>query len=702
MRNLTITLFLLSCSLSALLSQNKLIVLHPQEWWGWEMPGTIEEAVYVLKPQGLYMGLDMYFTFSYPDNPYGPGDSLEIVFDFNLPAETLITDSWLWVGEQPVQAEIWEIWTATQTYEEIVDRQQDPSLLYKKPEGGFQLRIFPLVGLESRKVKISCLLPAEWTEEKVAAKLPTEFLNLTYYETSNFRLLAYPDPAWQNYRVQELPGVPFTSISDPEFGDCLEILIPSQTNWNHPLHFETDAPLQPDGLFVGRHGDTYQLAFIPESTAGLEKTTRLMVVIAYHEYRSFISFQDALETVRHHLKARLDENDRFNLVIGMGTTAHLASNNWMVADDGTIDNFFDSFSISSFGTYLPLIDLLKKGGDFLLNSPSGGEMLLFANSQEYHYTTYANNALEEFALVYGNSFPVHVCDYQEYNFSIDWDWNGEQEFWGNQQFNINLASTTGGTLYDLVNNGSDLQTNLTTQLNQIDGVPISFDLYTDMDTGFCYQRYLIHHLGQSRIAKLPILQVGKFAGSFPMTVEFSALVNGQILQETLVVEESAVVELDTLAEESWVGNHIAALEAEAQNLSQIYDIIDWSIGYRVLSKYTAFIALDPALSIEPCFGCPFVNDEILIQTDEKPVKEPALKAFPNPFSDVLAIQAEGIDPAEIYIFDSAGRLVRTLAADGQLTWDGTNDQGIELPAGLYAIVVIDKERSVHQIKVSKY
>jgi hypothetical protein len=51
---------------------------------------------------------------------------------------------------------------------------------------------------------------------------------------------------------------------------------------------------------------------------------------------------------------------------------------------------------------------------------------------------------------------------------------------------------------------------------------------------------------------------------------------------------------------------------------------------------------------------------------------------PNPFRTSVAFQA----PGAVRVHDAAGRLVRTLAR-GTSTWDGADDAGRALPAGLY-------------------
>ena len=69
----------------------------------------------------------------------------------------------------------------------------------------------------------------------------------------------------------------------------------------------------------------------------------------------------------------------------------------------------------------------------------------------------------------------------------------------------------------------------------------------------------------------------------------------------------------------------------------------------------------------------------------------ALRAAPNPFNPrvVLGWSQPAAGPVELVIFDARGRRVRTLLADrraageGTAAWDGRDDAGAALPAGLY-------------------
>ncbi len=86
-----------------------------------------------------------------------------------------------------------------------------------------------------------------------------------------------------------------------------------------------------------------------------------------------------------------------------------------------------------------------------------------------------------------------------------------------------------------------------------------------------------------------------------------------------------------------------------------------------------------------------------------------LSVFPNPFSSQTIISAQLINPARINIkvYNSAGLLIKTLqnssqpAGNCQIIWDGTDNAGNYLPAGVYIVVLRVEGKEVASVKVIK-
>jgi Ca-activated chloride channel family protein len=82
--------------------------------------GTIEEATLSVSPKGLFMEYGLYLTFSARITNFNQNDSVEVVLDFELPQNAIVTDSWLWIGEDISKAIIMDRWSASSIYEDIV------------------------------------------------------------------------------------------------------------------------------------------------------------------------------------------------------------------------------------------------------------------------------------------------------------------------------------------------------------------------------------------------------------------------------------------------------------------------------------------------------------------------------------------------------------------------------------------------------
>jgi Ca-activated chloride channel family protein len=114
---------------SVALGFDQLWIQHPQQQFR-QGQGTIEQAMISIRPQGLYMEYGLYLTFSARGLSFTARDSVEVRFFFDLPAEAIVHDLWLWVGDEIVRAKIYDRWTASSIYENIVRRRRDPAILF--------------------------------------------------------------------------------------------------------------------------------------------------------------------------------------------------------------------------------------------------------------------------------------------------------------------------------------------------------------------------------------------------------------------------------------------------------------------------------------------------------------------------------------------------------------------------------------------
>uniref|UniRef100_A0A7V3RIM3 T9SS type A sorting domain-containing protein n=1 Tax=candidate division WOR-3 bacterium TaxID=2052148 RepID=A0A7V3RIM3_UNCW3 len=101
-----------------------------------------------------------------------------------------------------------------------------------------------------------------------------------------------------------------------------------------------------------------------------------------------------------------------------------------------------------------------------------------------------------------------------------------------------------------------------------------------------------------------------------------------------------------------------------------------------------------------------MGSDIGIEQTPEPTMAGALRLviYPNPFGNHLEIKfqipEQGVASSQksvvsLKIYDATGRLVRCLALDAKrlapVVWDGTDDSGRKLPAGIYFIRVESDE-----------
>lgn len=719
MKKLNALFAVLLLAVAAAFSQTSLKIINPQWWWaGSGEDGTIEEAVFTLEPKGIYTEVGMYLTFSAQSLNYSNTDSVEIVFDFDLPHGSIIHDSWLWVGNVIVKADIIDRWTAIETYEDIVDRRRDPSLLYRKPEGGYQLRVYPLPGQETRKVKITWLAPTRWSAETVTTMLPLDLLKVSLNEPNKIQIVALPDTTWQNPHLSENLLSGFQLANDPVWGDILV----NNFDWSEisePVAFMVDAPLQ-DGVFASHLNDGdgrfYQLAYLPPNLPQNNNPRKILFLFDHENNNASFGSVNLFDFVKRSLPDFLTETDSFNMIFSRPNhVPEKLSNQWISGSPATVHAVLDSLANPLADIY-SLENLFEKGYAFIKENGGEAEIMLFTSANPHlnsNYGNIANNILNTMT-AWGLDVKINVVNYQDLNLWQQWTQEGTVLTIPHKKIFETITTETGGKFIGDPEVGSNLWEAIWDALEAMTGEPAVFDLSTDLANGFTWQRYLVNYAGQSTNANRPVLQVGRYEGDFPMEIEYNLLTQSGFYSENKTLEASQIAAADSLGREAWFGSHLAALEGGTQNDFQIQNIIDISIAERVLCSYTAFLALDLIQGGEPCLACWDSPDDVIIfQTEEKKTTDGAtLEASPNPFTDhvriTLTINQQNLDAgAKLMIYNAQGRMVRQfdvkpLLGDGEveIVWDGLSESGDALPAGIY-FITFRTESGVVTIKLVK-
>jgi len=689
-----------------LFAQANLTVSDPRIGWRIDQ-GVVDEATFEVYPKGIYTAIDMYLTFSAEGLGYQNFDTLEVVLDFQLPKGAIVIDSWLWIDDIIIKAEILDRWTASGIYEEIVGRRRDPSILFKNGDGKFQLRIFPMAGDRSRKVKISYLVPMDWKSSQVLTDLPFSILQASRLPIEEGRIRVFADEEWGEPTMTNDVATQF-ELKNNGFW---EATITPDLMTQRP-QIALASPMQ-GGVYVNHYaegsGGFYQLAFMPEVVFGVEDVApkRIMVLLENIAENSSTSKVNLLKQVEQQLLRQLSSTDYFNIIVSELDVAPLAPE-WIAATPGAIQDAFAMLQADDIANYSSLPTMLGTAIDFIQTNGSGGEIMLIANSSEVGEVATANQLIQDIQnSMDGDMIPVHVCDYQQRNFR--YFVSNNNTFLGNEYFYSNISRLTAGSYVRLRDCCVNLLGSLERTFESATALSGTLDLHTRLENGLCYNRYNLNETGELVNFKRPILQVGKYEGTFPFVIETVGSLQGNLISADVTLSESQVSNGDTLARQAWVGNFIQSLERLEQKNDVISRIINESISERVLSLYTAFIALEPSLGGEPCLECVGDDETVVVSAEEVPLENlVSLRIAPNPFRDRATIVLEfaaltDLDDWNFAIYNLTGQQVTVFRDVPQqvsdrleLVWEAGN----EVAPGVY-LLVVQSPKGRHSVKLVK-
>lgn len=681
-----------------------LTVGDPRNTW-WTEQGTIEEAEIHVRPNGIFMDFDLFLTFSARDSYFSSFDTLEVVLNFELPQDAIVHDSWLWFGEDTLVARLLDKWTATAIYEGVVKRRRDPSILQKLYNNQYELRIFPMAANQTRKVKISFMLPTRWNKEKVSTTLINELLGTSRNPVQNMTVITWADETWKNPVLQGAAGVSFKAMNTASLGAHYRADVSAQYLSNQ-LGISFDSPAK-NGVFMSKYENEeegiYQMALMPSAFVNTESGQKVAVLFDYDISNTNLTMDQVLLQARDLLLQNLSPHDSFNLLFS-NITITKASNNWLPADSATITNTFEGLK-RPLSSYSNLPTLISAGIEFIKTQGNNGKFILISNSSDYGSSQIANKLLNDIMALMDPILPFYIADYC--NGWNDYYWINTRTYYNNEYFFTNLSKFTKGS-YEKVLDGKSYTEILDNTIRYLGGSIKAFDLYTKLNNGICYGRYLLGNGTDIVYINNPILQVGKFKGEFPFEINYSGEFNSEIISDEIFLDEADMHTSDSLLEAIWEGIYIQHLEKQSQTNDVISEIIQSSLSERVLSLYTAFLCIEEAFL--PCEDCEDQNPTAI--PDFKISVKDILSAYPNPFSALVTIKVslgEGSTEKVIRtgIYNITGEMIFVPGLEAlqsqqefEFQWDGLDRDGNPLPAGVY-IFILQTDKNVYQVKLIK-
>lgn len=671
--------------------------------WGWATPiATVESVLFTVEPKGGYTELGIYMELSAGgnENLFEPGANLEVNYFFTLPEKALVTDSWLWVEEDIIRAQIMDRWTATTIYEGIVNRRRDPSLLVKESATEYHLQIYPLPNGSSRKVKLTVLVPNEWTETDVFSSFLPEWV-LYSGDVPDIQLQVLVPEGQAVPALASHPDLDLLSLGTTGGKVVYGGSIPAnQLREGKPIVVRTAAPWE-SGVYLATqeegNGGFYELGLLP--TAFLEQDVtasprRVMLLLQYRDDGiTQLSVADFLEEIAQAMRKQLRPQDAFNIMVA-GLTPEPLFAEWMPATAENITQAMVTLGGQKISAnHLP--GLIGSGISWVNQQAEKGIVMLFANSIDEGQPERANALLAEIADLTAGSDPV-PCFIADYTYPGRYPgyFVEPNYFFGNAYFYTNLARQTGGEWLE-----PDCCNRSFSQLCEaIFGLALderlTLDIFTTLDSGFTYNRYQLEDSrGGTYNPRKPIFQYGRYVGNAPFSVEMAGFSSDNLFFNTFQPEISAS---DSIIGTLWHGFQIRDLERETNNRS-IGELINLSLEQRILSLYTAFLCLEPSLGGEPCPSCIDRSQGVVATADLVKDSLFAVTFSPNPFSDQVAIRidaAAGLnsDAVQLAIYDLSGReqivfreLPKGTLRSLEFRWDGRNAAGQELPSGTYVL-----------------
>ncbi|MFW5831204.1 MAG: VIT domain-containing protein [Prolixibacteraceae bacterium] len=693
---------LLAVFLFAVLSSQaqNLRILDPQNWRNGQ--GTIEETKITYEPQGLYMKMDWEITFSAKGlHIFSESDTVEVEYRFNLPEGALITDSWLWFGDTILKAKIIDRWSAREIYEEIVGRRRDPSILFKNGNQNYELRIFPMAAKESRKVKLTVLLPAEWNSNTVSALFPAENIMVSKYP-ADIKVMAKLSPEWTNPVVSGENIIPLDVVNDSA-NDTTHFTFYNANELTHNQKFMVGSPLK-SGPYLSfyENGDEkfYQLAVLPLQEMNIGEKQKILFLFDYQKENSNLSQEQLLNNFTERITTFFNGKDSFNILYH-DFKLQKAADSWIPGDSTSIANAIGNLGKDPFVSYSNLATLLASGIE-MAAAENNVKIILISNTDKLDDIPSANQLISDLLKLANPAVPVFISDFQTKNHT--WYRGGGVNYQGNEYFYRNLARMTGGD-YCSAKEGNSF----TECFNKIYQSAASengmIDIHTTLESGFCYGRFRLNK-DENVFSKMPYLEMGKYSGEFPFKIEVTGEYAGEIFSNSITIEKENTTASDSVISQIWIGNEILELEKSAHYSSYgiINEIIDKSLANRILSLYTAFLALEPGMLDE--LNETDKRGEPTTAAEEIRNESEDIKIYPNPFTDKVNIEVQlpenmNRNHVKLEIYDLFGKLIKTFDArqfetlsEIKIEWNATSENGNRVPDGTYLFVCTTPEGKI--------
>ena len=675
---------------------NQLRVLDPRAQWK-NGPGSIDSATIVAKPKGMFIEYSIYMNLSAKNLGFPQSDSLEIVFDFDLPKEAIVTESWLWLTPSTIiKGKLLDVWTASTIYENIVKRRTDPSILKKLGDTYYQLRVFPMNGNSFRKVKITYLMPLTISNNNFSELVAPDFLNTSYAPLTKFVWIFIPSNIDQKVNFIDVAGKldPLFEQNDPVFGHVYYKPVPLQAIDNK-LRFSIGID-NPKGSYYStfnhNNENYYQIAVNLSDLISDHQQKNILIGFDYFRDNA-LGKSSTLDILESKLLSSLKSSQYFNMSYVQNFDVKFTSNDWQLA---TPDNIKKAISILRTDTDIngSTLSMIAKSVQFIKSHGNKGSILFVSSGSMFQDVNVSNSAIEDLKKIGISSIPIHIADI---SVSKNCTWVQTTRYCNNEYLFTNISRLTKGS-YAILDQSTTTAKIISTTTDNSLGTLLNLDVYTTVTNGFSFGRFFTKQLNQYTLSDY-IIQVGKCTGEPPFSVIVSGFLDNQVFSNKYEIPKENVLSSDYSLKQVWSNYSIQDLEKSSSSSIAISTIIDQSIESSVLSRYTSFLCLE-----DSTYFCPTCKDETKINTDVETEQDSIIFiASPNPFTDFIQFEIENLNFSKakhvaIRIHNLQGKLVysteKPILESGSLKLQWENHEN--LPAGIYICTVQIGNKKLHK------
>jgi Ca-activated chloride channel family protein len=341
----------------------------------------------------------------------------------------------LWIDDTIIVADVYDKWTASQIYEDIVDRRTDPAILYKYEYSGwnwnyyqyidytdyYMFKIFPMLTNLPRKAKITYLVRNnEGLTQNPTVVLPINILKLSGQNILNTIVRFFPDSNMVSPIITEIPVSTFTYHSNPLHGNYYETSVANASSNNSLSLSYTQTVINSVPIkthFDASHSENfYQLQLKPIDLFGIPGNKKALFLFDFIDANcNSLNASQLLNQVKSKILSQFTTGDSVNFMFS-GFITHSYSNNWISADPVSINNAFSTMNSTWFNTYSNLATLLYDGIQFIKGKNDIGSIVLIASSNTNGASQQANGLITNILSVMGSSdIPIHIIDLNEMN-----------------------------------------------------------------------------------------------------------------------------------------------------------------------------------------------------------------------------------------------------------------------------------------------